>query len=172
MGSRKKECVLLTQEYLKQILSYNPDTGIWVWQKSLALQIKIGQQAGTILKSGYRHIRINYKHYKAYRLAWLYMTGEWPKEQIDHINGIKDDNRWCNLREATTQQNGWNSKKPKNNTSGYKGISWNKKSKKWTVFIQVNKKNKYLGGYETKKEAIQIRKEATAKYHGEFARFA
>lgn len=90
----------LTQEVLKSLLYYDPETGIFVWlvtrQRSPA-----GKEAGGYDEKGYRRICVNGTKVRAHRLAWLYMTGEWPEDQLDHINGLKDDNRFVNLREAT-----------------------------------------------------------------------
>ena len=95
---------MITQKHLKEILDYNTETGIWTWRVNQARRIKIGQRAGTIISDGHRHIGISGKFYKAHRLAWLYMTGEFPKDEIDHINGVPDDNRWCNLRTYICKQ--------------------------------------------------------------------
>lgn len=94
---------MLSQEYLKSILHYDPETGILSWKVDRR-RVKIGQIAG-YLCLGYVAIGIDGKLYKGHRLAWLYMTGEWPKDEIDHINRTKHDNRWVNLREATKEQN-------------------------------------------------------------------
>ena len=103
---------------------------LW-WIKPTNRRIKIGQQFGTRHIYGYRQGSLKGKRYKEHRLIWLYHYGEWPKECIDHINGIRDDNRIENLREATNQQNQFNRKSEKDSSSQYKGVSWCKLSKKW-----------------------------------------
>jgi len=115
----------LTQERLKHLLHYNPDTVVFTWLSKPSRRINSGSIAGRIKpKKGYVEIGISGRIYLAHRLAWLYIYGTWPKEQVDHINGIRNDNRIKNLRLATTSQNQWNKKMQKNNTSGIKGVSW------------------------------------------------
>ena len=112
----------LTQEKLKTLLNYNPETGIFTWKK------RNQNISGTINNKGYVVIQINNKIYLAHRLAWLYMTGLWPKNDIDHFNQVRTDNRFFNLREATRKENCQNVHKPHpNNSSGYLGVYWNKK---------------------------------------------
>lgn len=141
---------MITQEILKQRLDYDPATGVFTRKLPLWLQ---GDIAGAKQILGDVHIYVNCKPYKAHRLAWLYMTGAFPEKHIDHINRDRTDNRWCNLREATNQQNSYNSSKRKQNTSGAKGVYWSKTSGKWKAQIKIDGKIKYLGVYPSVAEA-------------------
>lgn len=162
---------MLTQDYLKSILHYNPDTGIFTWAVSNNQKIKVGDIAGTHESSGYIRIRINGKGYRAHRLAWLYMKGVWPKEQIDHDDRVKHNNSWNNLNQATNQENQKNKNKQKNNTTGVTGVFWHTRDKKWTACININGRLKQLIASKDKFEAICTRKSAENKhgyheYHG------
>ncbi|MEI7998669.1 MAG: HNH endonuclease [Candidatus Omnitrophota bacterium] len=160
---------MITQEQLKEILHYDPETGSFTWAKS-GRRIKIGKVAGGLEKGGYIRIRIFGKMYFAHRLAWLYMTGSFPPELIDHDNGNPSDNRFVNLREATRSENQANRGKTKANASGFKGVYWDKKAKKWKAQIGFESKTKYLGLFDTKEEAHDVYKKAADNLHGKFAR--
>jgi hypothetical protein len=161
---------MLTQEYLKSILNYDQDIGIFTRKVKRNKKFKVGDVVGYIDNYGYVRIKIDKKNYSSHRLAWLYVYGEFPKKQLDHINGDKQDNRICNLREANQSQNNFNRKIQKNNTSGIKGVSWNKNAKKWEVSINVNGIKKHLGIFDSKEFAELVITEARNKYHKEFAR--
>ena len=154
---------------LKSLLRYEPDTGLIYWIAKGKGMIK-KKAAGTLLHSGYLGICIGPKRWQAHRIAWALHTGEWPKDQIDHINGIKTDNRACNLREATNSQNGKNLKLSKANTSGHKGVCFDKQTGKWRAMIKVDFKTIQLGRYADKDEAIQVRKDAEKLYFKEWNR--
>lgn len=154
---------LLTQEYLKQILHYNPDSGEFFWIKNTP--IENWKRAGTKNPLRYVQILIQGKIYLAHRLAFIYMKGENPIEQIDHINHNKIDNRWCNLRLVSHQENHRNMPIQLNNKSGHNGIYWHKSANKWCSMIKVNGKNKYLGLFKNIKQAIQARKDAELYYN-------
>jgi len=160
---------MITQEHLKELLDYNPDTGVFTWKKTVNSRAVVGSVAGNQDCSVYIRITIYKKKYAAHRLAFLYMTGKWPNKLVDHINQIKDDNRWVNLRQATTSQNNINSKKQKNNTSGHRGVYWSKKSQMWRVQIKYKSKHRCLGGYTTIEEAAAVYKAAALELYGEFA---
>jgi HNH endonuclease len=113
----------LTVEQLKELLNYNPETGLWTWIKARGRCAK-GSFAGTML-DGYIMIYVDKVGYLAHRLAWFYMTNRWPLE-VDHKNTIKNDNRWDNLREATRSQNKFNVPALSNNTCGFKGVFYQK----------------------------------------------
>ena len=154
----------LTQKQLKEILHYNPETGIFTWLVKTANRIKIGDVAGSTNSCGYISIKIKYNRYLAHRLAWLYMTGGWPKHQIDHIDHIRNNNRWVNFRGATHQENHKNQSLPKNNISGICGVFWENRAKKWRAQITVSGKKSCLGCFSSKAGAIKARKEAEIKY--------
>lgn len=158
----------LTQKELKRQLRYNPESGIFTRIVSNSNRVKIGSIAGWY-HNGYISIDIDCESYGSHRLAWFYMTGEWPKDQIDHINHVRDDNRWSNLRECTNAQNGANASKSKNNTSGYKGVSWNNGINKWTTQIMFNYKKIHLGCFHCKHEAALAYNAKALELHGEFA---
>lgn len=152
---------MISLEYLKSILRYEPETGNWFYIVNRGRSSK-GSLAGYASKDGYHRILTCGKSYVSHRLAWFYMTGEWPKDQIDHINGIKLDNRWCNLREATISQNNRNKKVNGKNRTGLKGVSIGKNGK-FRVYIG-------LGSFDTKEEAKAVYNEAAKKIYGEFYR--
>ncbi len=157
---------MITQQELKELLNYDPETGIFTWNINRPKCSK-GKVAGTFHVNGYTHIQLNRKIYKAHRLAWLYVNGYLPK-YIDHINCDRSDNRICNLRKANIYQNNHNAKLSKNNTSGIKGISWHKKAKKWCAVIEAYNKKIYLGLFKDLEFAELVIKEARSKYHGDF----
>ena len=162
---------MLTQEELKKLLHYNPDTGVFTWRVSRGRN-KAGNVAGHVSKnSGYVEIRLGKKLFKAHRLAWLYMTGEWPREGIDHINGVKDNNRWVNLREATHRQNAYNRGGMKGSSSNHKGVSWVKRDKKWFVRARSPAKHLNLGYFNCEHEAALVYNQFALKHHGEYALF-
>ena len=154
----------MTQEYLKSLLDYNPETGKFIWKVSKNNRVKSGSEAGAIDFYGYRVIGIDKKDYKGHRLAWLWYYGKWPEDQIDHINHNPDDNRIKNLREVSNQENQKNQSVYRNNTSGHVGVYWCKIRSRWRAKITVNGKNIYLGYFKEKEDAIKARKEAEAKY--------
>lgn len=160
----------MTQKYLMNLLSYNKDTGEFVWKVARGNnRVKPGDVAGGKKYYGYVCIKINQKDYRAHRLAWLYVYGYFPKHEIDHINRITDDNRIANLREASHSQNMANSYAPTKNKSGHRNVHWDKKRKKWYVSIQFNRKKKYIGCFSELKDAKSAAFAARKKYHGEFA---
>src|ERR1044071_2910394 len=125
----------LTQQRLRELLSYNPEMGEFWWNHNPAWRACMNARmakkpAGTIHSFGYRILRIDGKLYRAGRLVWLYMTGEWP-EVIDHIDLDRANDKFNNLRDATYSQNGQNKRKQSNNTSGYKGVTYHKAAGKW-----------------------------------------
>ena len=149
----------MTQNELKEALNYEPSTGIFTW-------IKNNKEAFGICPLGYKRLKLKGKTYKQHRLAWLYMEGYFPKEFIDHINGIKTDNRFCNLREATNTENQHNRIKPSSNSShNLIGITWNKEASKWCSRISVDKKRIHLGYFGDKENAHQAYLDAKRKYH-------
>ncbi len=158
----------MTQEILKELFEYRED-GHFYWKIIKCNSIKIGQIAGAICFKGYRQIKIDGKFYKEHRLAWLYHYGVFPKNQIDHINNTKNDNRIENLREATNTQNQTYKNKREGTSSKFKGVSWNKKFQKWRVRITINGKQKYLGLFNNETEAGKSYNEEAIKHFGEFA---
>jgi len=155
---------MITQKELKRILYYNPETGIFIWLFKNGNHIKMGDIAGSIDAGGYIIIKINGKQYKAHRLAWLYITSFWPKNDIDHKDQVRNNNIFSNLRDATHQINSKNKSMSKNNTSGFAGVTFHKATKKWLVQIKVNYRQIYLGVYKDINEAIKIRKQANIMY--------
>lgn len=163
-----KECSV---ERVRELLSYNPATGIFRWRVDRTGVAKIGEIAGSrkSVKKPYRRIKIDGVLYASHRLAWVMMMGEWP-ERIGRKNPKHDDNRWSNLRLVTEIQSSGNRKLNSNNTSGHKGVSFCKTSKKWMASIGIDGKMKALGRFETVEEAIAAYREAAEERWGEFAR--
>lgn len=160
----------LTSEYLRSILRYEPETGEWFW-----IDRKYKKHVDEPVCSNARkfpQIRINGRNYLASRLAFLYMTGRWPENLIDHIDVNPLNNKWDNLREADKKTNAYNTRAPRNNTSGHKGVSWSKDKNKWHAYIKVGQKRLNLGRYKDKEDAIKAYRDAAAKHFGEFARFS
>ena len=152
----------LSYEFISSILQYDPETGILRWKEQRG-GVKKGDIAGCFDGyHGYIRLRIRKKMYMSHRLCWLLLTGKWPKQQIDHINGDRIDNRACNLRECTLSQNQRNKLKMKNNTSGYTGV-YKTTTNKWTATIN-------LGTFKSKEEAALAWNRVTLMLHGEFAK--
>ena len=156
----------LTAEYLRSVLHYSPETGIFTWKVSTSRRVKTGDIAGSPEGHGYLQIRLQRRPHKAHRLAWLHVYGEWPKDQLDHINRNRSDNRISNLREVSNKQNGQNASKPSNNTSGHPGVCWHKRDSKWVAKITHSYKRIHLGYFKTMEEAIAARKAGELKYWG------
>lgn len=146
----------LTIERLREVLHYDPKTGVWTWLVQLSLRGQKSSRAGAIkggAYGGYRLIGIDGEHFRSSRLAYFYMTGRWPSGHIDHANLDKGDDRWENLREATGTQNNANWSISCKNKSGLKGVSWSKANGKWVAYLQVNRRNRNLGYFTDKYEA-------------------
>lgn len=160
---------MLTQARLKEVLTYDPDTGVFT-RRGISAKLgslrSVGSVTGSVSKStGYVRITVDYKGYLAHRLAWLYMTGEWPVI-IDHINGVKSDNRWCNLRECTTAQNACNQPAKITNQSWFKGVC--KVGERWKASIKVNGKSEHIGTFSSPELAAEAYKVRAAQVQGEF----
>lgn len=163
---------MLTQHYLHEILSYDPLTGIFKWKKLPANQSAlIGQIAGCQYANGYNYIQINDKAYRCGRLAWLYVYGEFPPDFVDHKDSDKSNDRIENLRIATNSLNQANRGPPINNTSGTKGVRFEKDRNRWRAQITVNGHSRNLGRYHTRDEAMAAYAQAAEKAWGEFAKF-
>jgi hypothetical protein len=140
---------MLTQERLKEVLCYNPMTGVFTRAKAVK-QTKIGDIAGSRNTKGYLHIMIDNKFYTAHRMAFLYMLGYFPESDVDHKNGVRDDNRWCNLRSVSRSCNMQNCKIRSSNWSGFNGVTWSARDKKWRSQITISDRHIYLGSHDDK----------------------
>ena len=154
---------MITQERLQEKLHYEPTTGVFT------RELKSGRkkEVGYLQQNGYTSMGIDGTLYKAHRLAWLYVMGEFPAKelQIDHINHDKADNRIKNLRVVTRSENMRNAGMYKDNTSGYNGVCWRKLANKWQASIRVDGVQKHLGLFTNKEDAIAAREEANIKYN-------
>jgi hypothetical protein len=159
-----------TQVRLKDCFEYNPQTGMFTRKVRTARCTQVGETAGWINALGYTSFNFDRKTVAAHRMAFLYMTGNIPK-YIDHINGNKSDNRWENLRAATQSQNMGNSALNKSNTSGFKGVTFSKRRKKFVAQIMKNGKGKFLGHFSNPEDAHAAYCKAALELHGEFANF-
>lgn len=165
----------LTQDNVRTLLDYDPDSGELRWRhradRDHSWNMRFGGEiCGAVLSHGYRSLNLSGKVMLVHRIIWLWMTGEWPHKQVDHINGVRTDNRWSNLRMATQQQNSANQGLRSNNKSGVKGVSWDKRKKVWVAMITVAGKVKRIGSSRSKEEATAMRRAAEAEYQGAFAR--
>ena len=151
----------ITQARLKELLDYNSETGEFRYVSSGTACI--GSNA-----EGYRRIWAYGKRYMLHVLAWLYVHGVLPSRKLDHANGVRDDNRMTNLREANDFQNAWNSKMKSNNIAGVKGVS--KHRNRWRARILINNKKVNLGSYETIEQAASAYQAVAKQVHGEFYR--
>ena len=153
---------MLTQDRLKELFDYNPDTGIFVRLMQCGTAKK-GAIAGC-LANGYYVIRVDNKLYLSHRLAWLYVHGSLP-ELVDHINRIPTDNRISNLRPATKAQNQQNHGIPKHNKSGFVGVSWDSNRSKWYASIRANNRTIPLGRFQNIEDAATAYQQAAGRYH-------
>ena len=159
---------MATAERVRELLSYDPSTGEFWWKVKTSNRVKARSVAGyeRTNQDGKKYwlIRVDGKLHYAHRLAWLVTHGEFPPEQIDHIDGNGLNNRLENLRAVSHAENGRNLRKKSNNTSGVSGVSWHKSRQKWAAQIQVNRKHIHLGLFANKDEAIAARRAAEAEY--------
>lgn len=174
---RKPNKTHLSAEFVRSVLTYDPETGFFRWRRRSDRPKRWNTRyAGSVagqMSSGYRCIQLESTcgAYRACRLAWLYMTGEWPADQIDHINGVRWDDRWENLRAADNSQNNANRGAQRNNQScGVRGVSFHALTGKWAARIKAKGVPYYLGLFPTVEEAAAAYAEAARRLHGEFSR--
>jgi ribosomal protein L21E len=159
----------MTQEELKEVLHYDPETGVFKWKVRSAYHVHVGDKAGSLNKKVNRtYIRIKGKLYVAARLAFLYTEGYFPAF-VDHKDRNRTDDRKENLRAASRAENNRNMTMPSHNTSGYKGVSFNKRRNKFEAYVTFGNKKKYLGAYAVKEDAARVYDKAATELFGEFA---
>lgn len=168
--SAKKQSEL-TAVQLRDALDYDCETGAFRWKKDRAALARAGQIAGSPChKKGYRFIRVNYTRFLAHRLAWLYAYGDWPGGRIDHVNGNTDDNRICNLRTVTSQQNCWNARVRSQSKTGERHIS--KHKNRYCVRFLRGREHVYRKSFPTMEMAVADRDRVAALLHGNFSSLA
>lgn len=157
---------MITQDKLKELVHYDPDTGLMTRLVQTGSRALTGSIVCSLSKHGYRRLWYNGKHYFVHRLVWLYMYGSFPKCLIDHVNRDNSDNRLVNLRLADKTQNSYNRGRNNNNSTGYKGVT--KHGEKWVAQITVKGVHKYLGTFETPELAAEFYDLAAQMTHGEY----
>ena len=162
--------ILPTDEDLRR-LRYEPETGHFRWCEA-GRGVRVGSVAGSKTCYGYWQIKLNHRIYLAHRLAWFIATGEWSSKEIDHINGIRTDNRISNLREVNRSENMQNlgAAHSDNKTCGLLGVTWNKQHKRWQSKLQANKRIHHVGYFDTAEEAHQAYLLLKKQLHPTFAR--
>lgn len=160
----------LTLARLRDLLEYEPETGVFRWKVNASSRRPAGSVAGVTTALGYRKIGIDGSRYYAHRLAWFYVHGRWPAAHLDHVNRSTADNRIANLREATCSQNLANRPAQCNSSHGFKGVTRNKK--RWSARININRKYIHLGTFDTPQEAHAAYRAKASELFGEFARAA
>lgn len=156
---------ILTAARLREIVRYDPETGFLWWiepKQGRSFKKPAGQYSG----KKYPQIIIEGQYHYIHVLAWVWMTGEWPVNEVDHRYGDKHDNRWSKLRAATSAQQKMNSGPYQNNTSGHPGVCWDKNRNKWLVRVGT----KYIGRFDAFDEAVKVREEASEVMFGDFKR--
>lgn len=154
----------LLAEFAEAVI-YSPISGEFRWARDVSSRVKCGAPAGTICKGGYRVIGLRRRYVKAHRLAFFMFHGREPNGLVDHINGNKLDNWAGNLRECNHAENGQNSKKPKNNSSGYVGVYWHKRRQKWVASIRHNYQGIHLGYFSEREDAYAAYLTEKARLH-------
>jgi HNH endonuclease/AP2 domain len=179
--------MILDQKILRLLIDYDPTNGTFVWRNRHISFFKdqkqtashncaiwnsrfAGKPAGCVDSLGYLTIRINDVLYGAHRLAWVYMTGDWPPDEIDHIDCDRANNRWKNIRLAAHAENGRNLRKKKTNKSGFKGVHLHKQTGKWRARIQIDGRSIHLGLFNDPESAHEAYLDGAQKYHGRFSR--
>jgi len=162
----------LTAERAREMLDYDPATGVFTWRVAPSRFIKPGTRAGHKRARGEYVIRVDDHQMLAARLAWLMMTGALPAHEIDHADCDPSNDTWANLREATKSQNGANRKLQSNNTSGFKGVTWFKPAKRWMAQSKLNRKKVHLGYHDTAEQAHEAYCKFAQEAFGQFARTA
>jgi hypothetical protein len=168
---------MITAEQLRSLLDYDPATGILTWKVRAEASFTTlaaarswntkyaGLEALTALSfDGYRIGSCLGEGVRAHRVIWVIMTGEWPSGEIDHINGIRSDNRWCNLRDVSKVENGRNTWMRSTNTTGVTGVFWRRDNSKWVAKIRADGKLKHLGCFEAFEEAVAAREQALREH--------
>lgn len=163
----------ITPEYVRSSLTYDPQTGVMTWNYRPDMPLHwndryAGKEAGCKRKESYIGIYIKNKCYLSHVLAWVIMTGVWPKHEIDHKNQDRHDCRWENLRAATRIQNSFNVRDTGRSRSGIKGVSYDKRMKSWVARIKIGHKYVILGYTKCPEEAGKLYREAAIRHHGEF----
>lgn len=159
---------MLTAERAREVFEYNPETGSLAWRKQVGSR-RSGSVAGNIQTKGYLRLCVDGRYYLLHRVAWLITHGEWPQDQIDHINGDRLDNRIANLRLATASQNCGNTGTSKNNTSGFKGVSWSARARRWVSSIRVAGRRHWLGYFPSREAAAEAYAAADVRLRGAFS---
>jgi len=145
---------MLTQERLKSLIHYNPETGVFTWLVRRGGKALAGSVAGSITDQGYVLIRVDRHNWKAHRLAWLYMTGEQPPRLLDHKNCNRIDNRWSNIRRMDPSGNSQNVRAANRDSwTGYLGVTVDKRNGRYVAQIVKDGKNHYIGRFSTAEEA-------------------
>lgn len=171
---QEKFCGESVSETVRRVLRYCPENGDLVWNHRDDMGWNWNRQwsgkvAGCLDGKGHWRIRIDSKHFAAHRIAWFLQTGQWPPEEIDHINNVKTDNRFCNLRLATRSQNATNMRAGASNTSLVRGVTFDKSRNQWSARLTINGKTHNLGRFDTKGEAATARMKAEELHCGEFS---
>lgn len=143
----------LTHEQLIESLNYDADTGVFMWLTGVDGTTWHGRPAGCKTKLGYIRIRVRGELVMAHRLAWLYVNKRWPEDQLDHINGVRDDNRIVNLREVNSAENSFFGSQRATTTSQFVGVHWDRRRQCWQSFIGVNGKKIWIGGFNSETDA-------------------
>lgn len=156
---------MLTYERAHERLIHDAETGELVWKIDHWKKVKAGNIAGDLYGNGYRRVCIDSKDHLAHRVVWLMAHGEWPHGEIDHINGVRTDNRLVNLRVLTSSQNKHNHHGRSDNKSGFTGVSWFRSANRWRADITVDRKAIYLGSFHDINEAAAAYAKAKSELH-------
>lgn len=159
---------MITRARLLEMLSYDPETGIFVWLRRPNQARRAGMVAGSVASNGYMRIGIDGRYYGSHRLVFLYLYGSLPKRKVDHRNGIRSDNRASNLREADDFENARARRIPNTNTSGERGVVWNKKAGMWQAQIGHQNVKHFLGLFDSLGAASAARRKAEQRLYGDF----